>query len=161
MTGSGGISMETADVRRALEWQADHAQRNSAPCTGRLIRAFLPLLESGTLVAARMLNWPGLSLEDAMPLRLAGGFHNLHLTGADDRLGPIYRGELTDQAAIDAQDQLAGIQGTDRLWFCGAWGGYGFHEDGLVSALRVANRLGCYAPWQDGVEHTESLESAA
>jgi hypothetical protein len=37
-----------------------------------------------------------------MPLRLAGGFHHLHLTGADDRLGPIYRGDITEQAEVDA-----------------------------------------------------------
>lgn len=94
--------METADVLRALEWQAGHAENNSAPCTGRLIRGFIPLLGSGTRVGERMRNWPGLSLEDAMPLRLAGGFHNLHLTGADTRLGPIYAGDNTDQQAIDA-----------------------------------------------------------
>ena len=60
-----------------------------------------------------------------------------------------YDHPLFDQAAIDAQAQLAAIQGVARVWFCGAWGGYGFHEDGLVSALAVANRLGCKAPWQD------------
>ena len=60
-----------------------------------------------------------------------------------------YDHPLFDQAAIDAQAQLAAIQGVERLWFCGAWGGYGFHEDGLASALAVVNRLGCRAPWQD------------
>jgi predicted NAD/FAD-binding protein len=59
-----------------------------------------------------------------------------------------YDHPIFDQAAIDAQARLAAIQGTDRLWFCGAWGGYGFHEDGLNSALAVASRLGCPAPWQ-------------
>ncbi len=113
--------MEMTNLHHALEWQADHAQKNSAPCTGQLIRGFIPLAESDTLVAARMRDWPGLSLEDAMPLRLAGGFHNLHLTGADDRLGPIYAGTITDQAQIDAI-VLAVAQDHDaRLvtWFSG------------------------------------------
>jgi hypothetical protein len=35
-------------------------------------------------------------------LRLAGGLHHLHLTGAEDRLGPIYSGDVTDQANVDA-----------------------------------------------------------
>lgn len=96
------IATDEGNVLRALEWQAGHAEKNSAPSTGRLIRGFIPLLHSGTRVGERMLNWPGLSLEDAMPLRLAGGFHNLHLTGAESRLAPIYSGELNDQAAIDA-----------------------------------------------------------
>jgi hypothetical protein len=48
-----------------------------------------------------MAAWPGKPLEDALPLRLAGGFHHLVLSGADIRLAPVYRGKLTDQAAID------------------------------------------------------------
>jgi uncharacterized protein len=67
-----------------------------------------------------------------------------------------YDHPLFDQAAIGAQAQLDAIQGVERLWFCGAWGGYGFHEDGLASALAVANRLGCRAPWQDGAERIEN-----
>ena len=69
-----------------------------------------------------------------------------------------YDHPLFDLAAIAAQTQLEAIQGVARLWFCGAWGGYGFHEDGLASALAVANRLGCRAPWQ---EATDRIESAA
>ncbi|NJD34805.1 MAG: FAD-dependent oxidoreductase [Betaproteobacteria bacterium] len=69
-----------------------------------------------------------------------------------------YDHPLFDQASIGAQAQLDAIQGVERLWFCGAWGGYGFHEDGLASALAVANRLGCSAPWQHA---TERIESAA
>jgi predicted NAD/FAD-binding protein len=69
-----------------------------------------------------------------------------------------YDHPLFDQAAIGAQAQLEAIQGVERLWFCGAWGGYGFHEDGLASALSVAGHLGCPAPWQDA---TASVASAA
>lgn len=67
-----------------------------------------------------------------------------------------YDHPLFDQAAIGAQAQLGVIQGVERLWFCGAWGGYGFHEDGLASALAVANRLGCTAPWQAAATETQS-----
>ena len=67
-----------------------------------------------------------------------------------------YEHPLFDQAAIGAQAQLDAIQGVERLWFCGAWGGYGFHEDGLASALAVAARLGCHAPWQDATDRAES-----
>lgn len=61
-----------------------------------------------------------------------------------------YAHPLFDHAAVVAQQKLPLIQGVDRMWFCGAWTGYGFHEDGLVSALAVANQLGCVAPWQQG-----------
>lgn len=113
--------MEVADVVRALEWQADHARNNGAPCTARVIRAFVPLLDSGTQVGNRMRHWPGLTLEDAMPLRLTGGLHHLHLAGADGRLGTIYAGAVTDQAEVDAA-VLAVVRDHDaRLagWFAG------------------------------------------
>ncbi len=44
-----------------------------------------------------------------------------------------------------AQARLPEIQGMRRTWFCGAWTRYGFHEDGLVSAIAVADALGAPA----------------
>ncbi len=53
-----------------------------------------------------------------------------------------------DEAAIRTQARMAEIQGIDRLWFCGAWQRYGFHEDGLHSAVQVAEQLGAEIPWK-------------
>jgi predicted NAD/FAD-binding protein len=53
-----------------------------------------------------------------------------------------------DAAAVAAQKRLPEIQGKRAAWFCGAWTGYGFHEDGLRSALRVAADFGVEAPWR-------------
>lgn len=50
----------------------------------------------------------------------------------------LYEHPLLDAAAIEAQRRLPAIQGRRHCWFAGAWTGYGFHEDGLKSALRVA-----------------------
>jgi hypothetical protein len=94
--------MELADVRTAIAWQADHAAAGSAPCTARVVRAELAILDTDTATGRRMANWPGLSLADAMPLRIAGALHWLVLSGRDRRLQPVYTGQLTDQAAIDA-----------------------------------------------------------
>ena len=59
-----------------------------------------------------------------------------------------YAHPLFDGAAVAAQAELAARLGQGGVWLCGAWNGYGFHEDGLKSALRVANAMNCYAPWQ-------------
>jgi predicted NAD/FAD-binding protein len=59
-----------------------------------------------------------------------------------------YRHPQFDVGAIAAQEALPEIQGKDHLWFAGAWTGWGFHEDGIASALRVANALGVQAAWQ-------------
>jgi hypothetical protein len=94
--------MDDARVENGIRWQAEHCRRNGAPVTARIIDAQVPLMASDTAVGRCIANWPGLPLEDAMPLRLAGGFHHLLLTGEDARLVPVYRGEITDQALVDA-----------------------------------------------------------
>ena len=58
-----------------------------------------------------------------------------------------YEHPVFDHPAIAAQKQLAGIQGSNRCWFAGAWTGYGFHEDGLKSALRVVQDFGLAPAW--------------
>lgn len=58
-----------------------------------------------------------------------------------------YAHPMLDAPALEAQQRLPSIQGANRTWYCGAWTGYGFHEDGLKSALVVAAGLGVQAPW--------------
>ena len=53
-----------------------------------------------------------------------------------------------DVAAMRAQTSLWSLQGRHRTWFCGAYFGAGFHEDGLQSGLAVAEQLGgVKRPW--------------
>lgn len=53
-----------------------------------------------------------------------------------------YSHPVFDTAALEAQPKLRALSGTDGLHFCGAWLGYGFHEDGAASALDVCEDLG-------------------
>jgi uncharacterized protein len=50
----------------------------------------------------------------------------------------IYEHPLFDRAAIAAQKMLWSLQGRHRIWFCGSYFGFGFHEDGLQAGLAVA-----------------------
>ncbi len=59
-----------------------------------------------------------------------------------------YAHPLFNTAAIEAQKRIDDIQGVDRIWYCGAWCGYGFHEDGLKAGLDVARRIGATIPWE-------------
>ncbi len=53
--------------------------------------------------------------------------------------------------AAQAQAQLPSLQGQHHTWFCGAWTRYGFHEDGLRSAVMVARDFGIQPPWSAAV----------
>jgi predicted NAD/FAD-binding protein len=60
----------------------------------------------------------------------------------------LYEHPLFDRAAIDAQRRLWSLQGARRTYFCGAYFGSGFHEDGLQSGLAVAEAIGgVRRPW--------------
>ena len=54
----------------------------------------------------------------------------------------VYTHPLFTRAAVDAQSRWAEISGRDRVHFCGAYWFNGAHEDGLRSAVRVAEALG-------------------
>lgn len=58
-----------------------------------------------------------------------------------------YDHPLYDAPALAAQSRLHEAQGVGRVWFAGAWTGYGFHEDGLRSGIEAARALGGEAPW--------------
>ena len=72
--------------------------------------------------------------------------------GEYDYMHPVF-----DLAAIRAQSRIAGLQGQRHSYFCGAWTGYGFHEDGFSSGFGAARQLmldlsGVQADVQAGVQ---------
>ena len=59
-----------------------------------------------------------------------------------------YAHPVFDLAALDAQKRLWSLQGNGSIWYCGAYFGAGFHEDGLQAGLAVAEALGgTRRPW--------------
>ena len=59
-----------------------------------------------------------------------------HIMAEFDYAHPVF-----DLAAIRAQGEVAALQGQQNTYFCGAWTGYGFHEDGLKSGLKAAEQI--------------------
>ena len=94
--------MDIVSVAQAIEWQAQHAEKAGAPGTGQVVRALLALEGSEAATARRIFAWQGLSLRDAMPLRIAGGIHNLLLTGEEPRLEDVYAGRMPAHDQVDA-----------------------------------------------------------
>ncbi len=67
------------------------------------------------------------------PLKAIG---RQHIMAEFDYAHPVF-----DLTAIRAQGEVAALQGQQNTYFCGAWTGYGFHEDGLKSGLTVAEQI--------------------
>ena len=53
----------------------------------------------------------------------------------------LYHHPVYTTAAPAAQARWEEVNGVRRTWYCGAWWGHGFHEDGVRSAVAVARRL--------------------
>ena len=102
--------------------RAENAGNESAQvCLHYLLNLLQPLPFSQSVIVS--LN----PLRDIARNRIMGEFDYEH---------PVF-----DLAAIQAQSDIASLQGQNNTYFCGAWTGYGFHEDGLKSGLRAAEQL--------------------
>ena len=53
-----------------------------------------------------------------------------------------YTHPIFTRESVATQAELPALNGKARTWFCGAYFGYGFHEDGLASGIAAAAALG-------------------
>lgn len=86
-------------VVAAFDNQLAYCSQAGATVTARVVAALRDLLErgeGGALLGA-IRAWPGAPLADALPLRVAGGIHSLHLKGIEPGLAAIYE----DRAGVD------------------------------------------------------------
>jgi len=58
-----------------------------------------------------------------------------------------YSHPVFDSNAFQVQNNLSNLQGKNKIWFCGAWTGFGFHEDGIKSAAEIAQFFNIKLPW--------------
>ncbi|QJB68155.1 DUF2332 domain-containing protein [Parasphingorhabdus halotolerans] len=94
--------LDMEDIAEGMRGQAEHCLKNDAPVTASIIIAQLALMDTNTMCGQKIATWPGKPLEDAMPLRLTGGLHYLHLTNKEPRLADVYEHRVTEQSEIDA-----------------------------------------------------------
>jgi predicted NAD/FAD-binding protein len=69
-----------------------------------------------------------------------------------------YHHPLYSHASVAAQSRKAEIQGQRHTWFAGAYWGWGFHEDGMRSAVEVANAFG--VRWPVGNSYIQSVPAS-
>ena len=94
-TGDGAVATAFAN-------QVAYCEANGAPGTARIVRAIASVRASDTQgeLLELIRDWHGAPLADALPLRIAGGIHALHLSGTDPRLTPLYAGEPADDPVV-------------------------------------------------------------
>lgn len=108
-------------IRTAFGNQVAYCRDNGAPSTALVCHALGELLDGdrGGVTMERIRRWAGPPLADALPLRIAGGLHALHLKHEEPNLAPIYDGlqptDATDRvaAALEKHDHalLAWLDG--------------------------------------------------
>ena len=99
MNTAGPGAVMTAFANQVAYCEAAGAQVTARVCAG--IAAVLASEATGTLLD-RVRGWHGAPLADALPLRVAGGLHALHLSGTAPELAALYAGEAADDAAVIA-----------------------------------------------------------
>ena len=104
-------------------WNYERAADGAAPrvCLHYLLNRLQPL------------PWEQPVVVSLNPVR---GIDRNRVMGEFDYAHPVF-----DLPAIRAQASVPRLQGRRHTYFCGAWTGYGFHEDGLKSGLSVARQL--------------------
>ena len=95
-------------VARAFENQVAYCRDNGAPITALVCQSLRKILDTdrGGSVMLRVRKWAGPALADALPLRVAGGLHALHLSGEEPALAPIYEGLDPNNAADLVADAI-------------------------------------------------------
>ena len=60
----------------------------------------------------------------------------------------IYEHPIFNTQTNEAQKKITEIQGKNNIFYAGAWIRYGFHEDGIMSAVNISSLLNIKIPWK-------------
>ena len=148
-----GIDQQARNILASIPYQKNrailHTDKNFLPKTERCWAAWNYTAKSGTTPTAKQHVSVNYLINRLQPLP-----DELKSTQIIVSLNPIsdpdpklthqvieYAHPVFDMRAVQAQKELPLIQGGSSIWYCGAWTGFGFHEDGLRSGELVAKGL--------------------
>ncbi len=148
-----GIDQDARNILASVPYQKNrailHTDINFLPATERCWAAWNYTAKSGTTPTAQQHVSVNYLINRLQPLPKA--FKNTQIIVS---LNPLtdpnpklvheeihYSHPVFDMRAVQAQKELPLIQGNSSIWYCGAWTGFGFHEDGLRSGELVAMDL--------------------
>lgn len=93
---------DEANNRGAFLIQHHYCTVMAAPISARVCKALASALSRDSRTGARVLDWLGEPTADALPLRLVGGLHALHRSGASPALDRVFLGQVTDETDVAA-----------------------------------------------------------
>lgn len=148
-----GIDQDARNILASVPYQKNrailHTDRNFLPTTERCWAAWNYTAKSGATPTAQQHVSVNYLINRLQPLPSA--FDDTQIIVS---LNPLtdpnpslvheeihYSHPVFDMRAVQAQKELPLIQGNSSIWYCGAWTGFGFHEDGLRSGELVAMDL--------------------
>jgi predicted NAD/FAD-binding protein len=148
-----GIDQDARNILASVPYQKNrailHTDRNFLPTTERCWAAWNYTAKSGATPSAQQHVSVNYLINRLQPLPKV--FESTQIIVS---LNPLtdpnpklvheeihYSHPVFDMRAVQAQKELPLIQGHSSIWYCGAWTGFGFHEDGLRSGELVAMDL--------------------
>jgi predicted NAD/FAD-binding protein len=148
-----GIDQNARNILAAIPYQQNrailHTDIRFLPSVKRCWAAWNYTAKSGAMPSAKQHVSVNYLINRLQPLPPEFNDHQIivslnPLTDPDPKLVHQeihYAHPVFDMGAIQAQKELPLIQGNSSIWYCGAWTGFGFHEDGLRSGELVAEAL--------------------
>lgn len=148
-----GIGQDARAILASIPYQKNrailHTDKRFLPATERCWAAWNYTAKSGSTPTAKQHVSVNYLINRLQPLPKALQTTNIivslnPLTEPDPKLVHQeihYSHPVFDMRAVQAQKELPLIQGNSSIWYCGAWTGFGFHEDGLRSGELVAKDL--------------------
>ena len=165
-----GITQDTRNILASIPYQKNrailHTDTNFLPENERCWAAWNYTAKSGTSPSAQQHVSVNYLINRLQPLPQA-----LESTQIIVSLNPLtdpnpqlvheeihYSHPVFDMRAIQAQKEMPLIQGNSSIWYCGAWTGFGFHEDGLRSGELVAKDLMESIPHRSSSNSTQDVQ---